>query len=43
MESEKHFVISDTVVPKMQNNRTMLFSIKQVNNGKCITAFRGSL
>ena len=32
-----------TVVSKMHNNRAILFSLKQVNNGKCNTAVRGSL
>ena len=32
-----------TVVSKMLDNRTMQVFIKQINNGKCITAVRGSL
>ena len=41
----KHFEIyMHTDVSKMHNNRTIYyFSLKQVNNGKCITAVRGSL
>ena len=39
----QHSITTGTVNSKMHNNRIVLFLLKQVNNGKCIPAVRGSL